>query len=157
MCYINFLADIVEKYYIKIINWPANVPFIRPAEIGDIEALRKLVTAFKTGTTYWRPLTKREKQQIEDEKKARKEAGVVSKKPRAKRSDAGKKRGPHATPKRKKNHTGNKENGPPSKRARVENNGEGSSTSAFKSAEFIGSDEDDLGEGDSDHEDSGEE
>ncbi|KZP17974.1 hypothetical protein FIBSPDRAFT_685056, partial [Athelia psychrophila] len=97
MSYVNFIVDIVEKYYIKIINWPANIPFIKPADIGDINHLRQLVAAFKTGSTYWRPLTKHEKKLVENEARARKEAGVVAKKPRAKRSDAGVKRGPNAS------------------------------------------------------------
>lgn len=71
---------------------------------------------------------------------------MVAKKPRAKRSDAGMKRGPQVSLKRKTNDTGSKENGPAPKRARAGNDGEGSSTGAFKSREFIGSDEDDLGE-----------
>ncbi|KZP27023.1 hypothetical protein FIBSPDRAFT_681283, partial [Athelia psychrophila] len=92
MSYVNFVADIVEKYYIKIIDWPAGTPFIKPADIGDINELRRLVTAFKTGTAYWRPLTRRERKQVDIEAKARKEAGIQAKKSRAKRSDAGMKR-----------------------------------------------------------------
>lgn len=80
MCYVNFIVDIVEKFFIKIIDWPAGVPFIKPANIGDIDLLRRLVTAFKTGTTYWRPLTKLEKKKLKDEVKARKDTGVLAKK-----------------------------------------------------------------------------
>lgn len=157
MKYVSFDVDIVGKYHIKIINWPADVPFIKPADIGNIDHLRKLVTAFKTGTTYWRPLTKGEKKQVDDEAKARKDAGVVAKKPRAKRSDAGLKRGPHINHKRKTNGTTDKENGSARKRARAENYGEGTSTGAFKSREFVESDEDDLENDDNDGEDDGEE
>lgn len=84
MKYVSFNVDIVEKYHIKIIDWPADVPFIKPADIGNIDHLQKLVTAFKTGTTYWRPLIKNEKKQVNNEAKAHKDAGVVAKKPRAK-------------------------------------------------------------------------
>lgn len=152
MCYVNFIVDIVEKFFIKIIDWPAGVPFIKPADIGDIVLLRRLVTAFKSGTTYWRPLTKPEKRKLEDEVKARKDAGVLAKKQRAKRSDAGMKRGARVN-KRKANNTSNKENGSAPKRARTGNNGEGSSTGAFKSRQLIGSDEDGGGEMESSDED----
>lgn len=117
MSYKNFQVDIVEKFYIKIIGWPEGIPFIKPADIGNIEHLRKLIKAFKTGDAYWRPLSKGEKKKTDDGAKARREAGIPAKDVRKRRSDHG---GTHNKPdKRKAADTSNKENGPTQKRARI--------------------------------------
>ncbi|KAF7979792.1 hypothetical protein HWV62_40838 [Athelia sp. TMB] len=129
MSYKNFQVDIVEKFYIKIIGWPEGIPFIKPADIGNIEHLRKLIKAFKTGDAYWRPLNKGEKKKTDDGAKARREAGIPAKDTRKRRSDYG---GTHNKPdKRKAADTSNKENGPTPKRARI------------TSRELIASDEED--------------
>ncbi|KAF7972006.1 hypothetical protein HWV62_19293 [Athelia sp. TMB] len=161
MSYTNFQVNILEKYYIKIIGWPAGVPFIKPADIGSVDDLRKIVAAFKTGAAYWRPLTAHEKRVVMDDVKKRKEMGVSAIKPRAKRSDCGITRGPQENPKRKKSTPSGKENAPARKRVRVEDKGEGTASNGiFKSRSTIDTDEDedeeqvgDSGDGDGEADD----
>ncbi|KAF7968553.1 hypothetical protein HWV62_30139 [Athelia sp. TMB] len=71
MRYTSYDVDIVEKHHIKIIGWPAeDVRFVKPANMTPKE-LRKIIRSFKTGVTYWRPLTTREKKKVEDDAKKR--------------------------------------------------------------------------------------
>ncbi|KZP13562.1 hypothetical protein FIBSPDRAFT_982672 [Athelia psychrophila] len=103
--------------------------------------------------TYWRPLTQAEKKKVVNEVRDRKAAGKSAKKAKATRSDAGKARGKQAGKASKQGDKRKSAGGTSgsSKRARIEDKGEGSSN-GFKSRQFIYSD-DDSGEEEGEDED----
>src|ERR1700742_725027 len=89
MSYNSYQVDILEKSHIILVGGPEDIPFIKPANISNIDQLRKLVKIFKTGDAYWRPQTKSEKKRTDEAVKQREAAGILAKPPRDTRCDNG--------------------------------------------------------------------
>ena len=134
MNYNNYDTAIVETYGVKIVGWPASVPFTNPSNIGTIGEIRKLRDALKSGECRWKKLSKGERGAFNADLNTRCAAGESVKKPRKKRSDAGVSR-------KRKNIGASEENGPAPKRAR---HAATKKRSVPKSSEFVRDTDEDL-------------
>jgi hypothetical protein len=146
MNYANYEKAIVLLYGVKVVGWPLN-EFVSPSDVTNINDMRKLRDAWKTGACKWVRLTQAELDTHSASIEARQMNGEVVGKPRKKRSDAGVTRG-----KRKRD---NKENmGTRPKRSRVSQRAKKVPKGKSKqpsSAEFVySSDEEDGSQGDGD-------
>ncbi|KAJ7179983.1 hypothetical protein C8R43DRAFT_1117324 [Mycena crocata] len=93
--YKNFKVDIQEAWEVEIQGWPADIPFVCPAQIKNVERLRRLRDGWVKGTISWVPMTPQQVAELADELAAVRAGndGVVVK--RKERKDAG---GTHAKP-----------------------------------------------------------
>ena len=132
MNYNNYNTAIVETYGVKLLGWPTSVTFTNPSNIGTIGEIRKLRDALKSGECRWKKMSKSERGAFNADLDTRRAAGENVKKPRKKRSDAGRKR---------KNIGTGEENGPAPKRAR---HAATKRKSAPKSSEFVRDSDEDL-------------
>ena len=93
MNYINYKTAIMRDLKIHIVGWPDDIKFKNPSQITCITNLRKLCDAWKWGDAQWEKMMKADVIKLEADLEARKKSTRMEKaKPRAKRSDAGKKR-----------------------------------------------------------------
>ena len=132
MNYENYDVSIVETYGVKLVGWPPSVAFTCPSKIGTVGDMRKLRDALRSGQCFWKRLNSSERTSFGAGLDMRRSAGEQVKKPRKKRSDAGKSR------KRKApgNATGDKEGSHKRKR------NDGGASGAPKSVEVIGDTDD---------------
>jgi hypothetical protein len=93
MCYVKYDQNIVTKYKVELVGWPASIKFANPSEIGIVDDIRKLRQALMVGECKW-IVQSRGQQAAYTEKLARKvAAGEQVPKKRKQRSDKGKRRG----------------------------------------------------------------
>ncbi|KAI6105163.1 hypothetical protein EDD16DRAFT_1486163 [Pisolithus croceorrhizus] len=113
MNYSNYNTSIVKTYGVKLLGWPAGVPFINPSSIGTISEICKLCNALKSRECCWKKLLKAKCSAFSSKLEACCTSGEVVKKPHKKCSDAG-------VPCKCKNLLGSNpsKEGPPSKRAK---------------------------------------
>ena len=134
MNYNNYDTAIVKTYGVKIVGWPASVPFTNLSNIGTIGEIHKLRDALKSGGCRWKKLSKGEWGAFNADLNTHRAAGESVKKPRKKRSDAGVSR-------KRKNIGASEENGPAPKRARHVTT---KKRSIPKSSKFVHDTEEDL-------------
>ena len=92
MNYDNYEVSIVETYSVKLVGWPPSVVFTCPSKIGTVGDMRKLRDALRAGQCFWKRLSSSERTSFGAGLDVRRSAGEQVKKPRKKRSDAGKSR-----------------------------------------------------------------
>lgn len=94
MSYARYQTDIVEKYSVELIGWPARLlPLKTPSEIRVLADLKLLRNALIEGSCRWVHLSRPDIQNRIDEHQRRAESGEVPAKKRKERSDKGKKCG----------------------------------------------------------------
>ncbi|KAI6044617.1 hypothetical protein EDC04DRAFT_2561187 [Pisolithus marmoratus] len=110
MNYSNYNTAIVETYGVKLLGWPAGVPFVNPSSIGTVSEIHKLHDSLKSGECHWKKLLKAECSAFSSKLKACHVSGEAVKKPCKKCSDVG-------VPCKQKNLLGGNpsKEGPPSK------------------------------------------
>ncbi|KAH7905913.1 hypothetical protein BJ138DRAFT_1017035 [Hygrophoropsis aurantiaca] len=96
MNYDNYETAIMNTLHVKLIGWPADVPFRTPWKIHTVSEMRRLRDALKFGECYWVAMSAREAAEHSKSLTTRRQAGETIGKPRAPRSDRGKKRGKRA-------------------------------------------------------------
>lgn len=111
MNYHSYETAIIETYGVRLVGWPEDVRFVNPSVIGTVTEARKIRDALRSGTCFWKKLSKSELDVFTAELNARRAAGETVRKPRKKRSDAG-------IPRKRKAAIGGKENVRPRKIAR---------------------------------------
>ena len=118
----------------KIVGWPASVPFTNLSNIGTIGEIHKLRDALKSGECRWKKLSKGEWDTFNADLNTHRAAGESVKKPQKKCSDAG-------VSQKHKNIGASEENGPAPKRAR---HAATKKRSVPKSSEFVRDTDEDL-------------
>ncbi|KAI6125000.1 hypothetical protein EDD16DRAFT_1474647, partial [Pisolithus croceorrhizus] len=108
MNYHSYETAIIETYGVRLVGWPEDVRFMNPSVIGTVTEARKLRDALRSGTCFWKKLSKSELDLFATELNTRRVAGETVRKPRKKRSDAG-------IPRKRKAPIGGKENVRPRK------------------------------------------
>ena len=109
MNYINYETAIMRDLKIHIVGWPDDIEFKNPSQITCITNLHKFRDAWKWGDAWWEKMTKADVIKLEARKKSTR---MEKAKPRAKRSDAGKKRS------QKDGYEADKENEHPQKKSK---------------------------------------
>ncbi|KIK10579.1 hypothetical protein PISMIDRAFT_20261 [Pisolithus microcarpus 441] len=89
MNYHNYETAIVEMYGVRLVGWPEGVKFANPSVISTVVEARKLRDALRSGSCFWKRLSKNELDLFVTELNSRRVAGDTVRKPRKKRSDAG--------------------------------------------------------------------
>lgn len=131
MAYARYDKDIVEAHKCKIVGWIGD--FRNPADIGTLPLLRQLRDGWACGATRWIRLTPSQVRAHAAEIEQQLKTGeIAAKKPRKKRSDAGKSRGG-----KRKSMASGKENTQPVKKVKRARN-----QLPPKSKEVINSDDD---------------
>ncbi|KAF7973476.1 hypothetical protein HWV62_15080 [Athelia sp. TMB] len=113
MNYLNYDKAIVEKWRVKIFNWPEDIPMVSPSEIMVIDDLRRLRESWRVGTTCWNEITRAEAEEHKRQVEERRANGEKIGKARKERADKG-------VPRKRK--TASKENdkeGPAHKKAKT--------------------------------------
>ncbi|SJL09499.1 uncharacterized protein ARMOST_12877 [Armillaria ostoyae] len=97
MSYSRYQTDIIEKYSVELIGWPARLaPMKSPSEFRVLADLKLLRNALVEGSCRWVHLSRPEVLQRVDEHQKRTESGnEATGQKRKTRSDKGKKRGPN--------------------------------------------------------------
>ncbi|KAI6018895.1 hypothetical protein BKA83DRAFT_4057608 [Pisolithus microcarpus] len=116
MNYHNYETAIVETYGVRLVGWPEGVKFANPSVIGTVAEARKLRDALRSGSCFWKKLSKNELELFVTELNTRRAAGETVRKPRKKRSDAG-------VARKRKAPAGGKENVQPRKKAHPQKRG----------------------------------
>ena len=49
MSYVKYEHNIISKYKVEIVGWPASIKFANPSEIGTVDEIRKLHEALRVG------------------------------------------------------------------------------------------------------------
>ncbi|KIN96911.1 hypothetical protein M404DRAFT_161846 [Pisolithus tinctorius Marx 270] len=146
MNYLNYEHSIILAYGVKLVGWPTDVKFVNPSSIGIISEVIRLRDALRSGTCFWKKLSKRERQEFSAQWESRVIAGEAVLKSHKKRADAGVSR-KHKAPSGAELSTDkeNRSEGPPRKRSH------GSRKRTLpKSVEFIQDTDDDDNEEDLD-------
>ncbi|KAI6014609.1 hypothetical protein BKA83DRAFT_4496475 [Pisolithus microcarpus] len=60
MNYHNYETAIVETYGVRLVGWPEGVKFANPSVIGTVVEARKLCDALRSGSCFWKRLSKNE-------------------------------------------------------------------------------------------------
>ncbi|KAF8548286.1 hypothetical protein OG21DRAFT_1423328, partial [Imleria badia] len=92
MNYENYNVSIVEMYGVQLVGWPPSITFTCPSKIGTVGEMRKLRDALRSGQCFWKRLSSSERTSFGTGLDMRRSTGEQVKKPRKKRSDAGKSR-----------------------------------------------------------------
>jgi len=126
MRWTHYWRDIVKLHLVIIEGWPEDIPFGNLSEVAtSMPKLESLQRKWKQGTIHFRKLTEAEFKQLDEERDEQIENGEVEVVTRKSRSDKGKKRA----------------------RADKENHLPGKHQKPYKSAEFVGGEDDDEDEG----------
>ena len=73
MEYTHYWTKVVHRYKVVLEGWPEELPFKNLSEIGtNMSILENLHERYKSGVMYWRPLTDRTLQQLEEEQARKK-------------------------------------------------------------------------------------
>jgi hypothetical protein len=131
MCYVKYDQNIVTKYKVELVGWPASIKFANPSEIGNVDSIRKLRQALMVGECKW-IVQSRGQQAAYAEKLAKKvAAGEQVPKKRKQRSDKGKQRGSKGgkntsgqSTKGARKHTGDRDTGESEDDSETDNNGD---------------------------------
>ncbi|THU98907.1 hypothetical protein K435DRAFT_564980, partial [Dendrothele bispora CBS 962.96] len=91
MEYINFEVDIASAEGVHIVGWPEHVPFKSPSAMTISQHINDIYNSWQEGRTHWQRLAPAELNKLNRKLQRDEEAGIPSKKPRAERSDKGKK------------------------------------------------------------------
>ncbi|KAJ6448990.1 hypothetical protein C8R45DRAFT_1114915 [Mycena sanguinolenta] len=83
----NYPKAIVQKYSVRLMNWPAKVPFKRMSQQSTIGDLRVLRDTFLDGSCQWVSLNKSQQEEILKEFEDKVESGKRVEKERKRRSD----------------------------------------------------------------------
>ena len=92
MSYTRYDVDIVQKLHIKLVGWPAGIPFASPSLIGTVGDVKILREALQTQECKWVSLSQRQREEHSAKLAAMTAAGTPSIKKRKQRSDKGAKR-----------------------------------------------------------------
>ncbi|KAJ7735190.1 hypothetical protein B0H16DRAFT_1731452 [Mycena metata] len=57
MSYMHFKVDIQQRWRVKVVGWPTNIPFENPSKIGKVDILRTIRDELCAGLIYWEALT----------------------------------------------------------------------------------------------------
>jgi hypothetical protein len=90
----HYWRNIVKRYQVIIEGWPDNIPFRNLSDTSSpVSDLEDLLRRWRSGSTYWKKLTAREVQALDQERDKQISNGEVDVPvPRRRRSDYGKKR-----------------------------------------------------------------
>ncbi|KIJ59174.1 hypothetical protein HYDPIDRAFT_33466 [Hydnomerulius pinastri MD-312] len=89
MNFVNFDVTIKSKLGIDLMGWPADAKFQSPFNMTNIEHVRSLRDALKSGTCRWVHMSPQERREHADALQAHRASGEIVNKPHKKRSDAG--------------------------------------------------------------------
>jgi hypothetical protein len=92
MSYTRYDIDIVQKLHIKLVGWPAGIPFASPSLIGTVGDVKILREALQTQECKWVSLSQRQREEHSAKLTAMTAAGTPPIKKRKQRSDKGAKR-----------------------------------------------------------------
>ncbi|KAI5985881.1 hypothetical protein EDD15DRAFT_2373791 [Pisolithus albus] len=76
MNYHNYDTAIVETYGVRLVGWPEDAKFANPSVIGTVAEARKIRDALRSGTCFWKKLSKSELDLFATELNARRAAGI---------------------------------------------------------------------------------
>lgn len=97
MNYTNYETAIVATYGVRLVGWPSSVPFTNPSNIGTVWEIRQLRDDLRSGACHWKKLTKNQREEHANTLNERRQTGEQVKRPRKRRSDAGRSRKQPAT------------------------------------------------------------
>ena len=92
MSYTRYDVDIVQKLHVKLVGWPAGIPFASPSLIGTVGDVKILREALQSQECKWVSLSQRQREEHSAKLAAMTAAGTPSIKKRKQRSDKGSKR-----------------------------------------------------------------
>ncbi|KAF8518835.1 hypothetical protein BU17DRAFT_90632 [Hysterangium stoloniferum] len=90
MSYIKYDCNIVSKYKVELVGWPASIKFANPSEIGTIDKIRTLRQALRVGDCKWIAQSQRQQAAHMEKLTVKEAAGELVVKKRKERSDKGK-------------------------------------------------------------------
>jgi hypothetical protein len=97
MNYANYDRSIIQKWHVKLIGWPAAIPFGSPHNICTVDEVSALCHFLKDKTCYWRMMTDHEVMEHMRNTILHEADASVQLCKRKVRSDKGKRRGKHMT------------------------------------------------------------
>ncbi|KAJ6525390.1 hypothetical protein B0H19DRAFT_1276185 [Mycena capillaripes] len=89
MSYSKYETDIKMAWKVKIMNWPANIPFVRPSLLGTNDRVRRICSLVRSGEIHWEYMDLEEIRELEADLEHRREEGTLN--TRKTRADKGKK------------------------------------------------------------------
>lgn len=89
MSYSKYETDIKMAWKVKIMNWPTNVPFVRPSLLGTNDRVRRICSLVRSGQIHWEYMDLEEIHELEADLERRREEGTLN--ARKTRADKGKK------------------------------------------------------------------
>jgi hypothetical protein len=92
MSYTRYDVDVVQKLHVKLVGWPAGIPFTSPSLIGTVGDVKILREALQNLECKWVSLSQRQREEHSTKLAAMTAAGTPSIKKRKQRSDKGVKR-----------------------------------------------------------------
>jgi hypothetical protein len=96
MNYVNYKISIVQKYHVRLVGWPSDIPFVNPHQLTTIAAAKSLQNSLTVSTCKWVVMSKRQQKEHAATLVADAEGGQEVGRKRKVRSDKGKKRGKQA-------------------------------------------------------------
>ncbi|KAJ7105535.1 hypothetical protein C8R44DRAFT_745698 [Mycena epipterygia] len=92
MNYVQYWKSVVLNHGVRLKGWPLEGDPVNPTSIHNIESIRKVCDALKSGECFWYKMTEREKAEARAEYEDMVEEGLVTEVKRKERSDKNKRR-----------------------------------------------------------------